>query len=54
MLYRCSGGGLALRCLDKEEAALVLEELHSGICGSHCGGRTLAHRAICKVTFGRI
>ena len=25
---------------------LILKELHKGICGSHMGGRSLAHRAI--------
>ena len=29
-----------------EASKLILEELHEGICGSHIGGRSLAHKAI--------
>nr|POF08913.1 ribonuclease hi [Quercus suber] len=45
-LYKCSYSGLYLLCVHPEKAELLLEELHEGICGSHTGGRSLAHQAI--------
>ena len=35
-----------LLCIHPEESESLLEELHEGICGSHTGGRSLAHRAL--------
>ena len=35
-----------LLCLRLETSELLLEELHEGICGSHTGGRSIAHKAI--------
>ncbi|CAL9011062.1 unnamed protein product [Prunus brigantina] len=35
-----------LRCLTPEEGHYVLREIHGGICGSHSGARSLAHKAI--------
>ncbi|CAL9011686.1 unnamed protein product, partial [Prunus brigantina] len=35
-----------LRCLTPEEGNYVLREIHGGICGSHSGARSLAHKAI--------
>ncbi|CAL9031392.1 unnamed protein product [Prunus brigantina] len=35
-----------LRCLTPEEGNYVLKEIHEGICGSHLGARSLAHKAI--------
>lgn len=45
-LYKRSYSGPYLLCLAPEAAESMLEELHEGICGSHTGGRSLAHRAI--------
>ena len=45
-LYKRSFSGPYLLCIHPEASELVLEELHEGICGSHIGGRSLAHRAI--------
>nr|XP_023885193.1 uncharacterized protein LOC111997345 [Quercus suber] len=45
-LYRRSYSGPYLLCMHPEASELLLEELHEGICGSHTGGRSLAHRAI--------
>ena len=45
-LYKCSFSGLYLLCVHPELTESLLEELHEGICGSHTGGRSLAHRAI--------
>ena len=35
-----------LRCLSLSEASEVLDEIHSGECGSHIGARTLAYKAL--------
>ena len=45
-LYKCSFFGPYLLCIHPEATKLLLKELHEGICGSHTGGRSLAHRAI--------
>nr|XP_023891298.1 uncharacterized protein LOC112003343 [Quercus suber] len=45
-LYKRSYSGPYLLCIHPEAAELLLEELHEGICRSHTGGRSLAHRAI--------
>lgn len=45
-LYKRSYSGPYLLCIHLETAESLLEELHEGICGSHTGGRSLAHRAI--------
>ncbi|XP_065049834.1 uncharacterized protein LOC135679779 [Musa acuminata AAA Group] len=44
-LYKRSFSHPLLRCLEPEEAAAVLAEVHEGICGEHIAGRTLA----CKI-----
>ena len=44
--YRRSFGGPYLSCLYPEKVGQLLAELHEGICGSHVGGRSLAHRAM--------
>ena len=45
-LYRRSFSGPYLLCVHPDKTELLLEEMHEGICGSHTGGRSLAHRAI--------
>ena len=45
-LYKRSFSGPYLLCVHPELTELFLKELHEGICGSHTGGRSLAHRAI--------
>ena len=45
-LYKRSFSGPYLLCIHPKASELILEELHEGICGSHIGGRSLAHRAI--------
>ena len=45
-LYKRSFSGPYLLCVHPESTESLLEELHEGICGSHTGGRSLAHRAI--------
>ena len=34
-LYYRMIDGVLLRCLDKEEAKVLMEEIHEGVCGSH-------------------
>ena len=45
-LYRRSYDSVHLRCLKKEEAVRVMEEVHQGICVSHMNGRMLAKKII--------
>ena len=45
-LYKCSFSRPYLLCVHPEMTELLLEELHEGICRSHTGGRSLAHKAI--------
>ena len=45
-LYRRSYDGIHLRCLKKEEAKRVMEEIHQGICGLHLNGRMLAKKIL--------
>ena len=45
-LYKRSFSGPYFLCVHPELTESLLEELHEGICGSHTGGRSLAHRAI--------
>ncbi|XP_075659222.1 uncharacterized protein LOC142629123 [Castanea sativa] len=42
-LYRRSYAGPYLLCVHPEAVEPLLEELHEGVCGSHTGGRSLAH-----------
>ena len=45
-LYKHSFSGPYLLCVHPELTESFLEELYKGICGSHTGGRSLAHKAI--------
>ena len=45
-LYKRSFSRPYLLCIHPEMTESLLEELHEGICRSHTGGRSLAHRAI--------
>ncbi|KAK8926277.1 hypothetical protein KSP39_PZI018153 [Platanthera zijinensis] len=45
--------GLLARCVTEEEVPRILEEVHSGECGSHSGGRTLEARVIRQGYFWR-
>ena len=45
-LYKRSFLGPYLLCVHPDLIESLLEELHERICGSHIGGRSLAHRAI--------
>ncbi|RDY02360.1 hypothetical protein CR513_14196, partial [Mucuna pruriens] len=42
-LYRRGFSFPLLRCLEDEESAYVIKEVHEGVCGTHIGGRALAN-----------
>ena len=44
-LYRRSFSGGYLQCIHPSKVEDFLYELHEGSCGSHTGGKSLAHRA---------
>jgi hypothetical protein len=35
ILYRLSGNGMMMRCISREEGIQLLQDIHSGVCGSH-------------------
>ena len=45
-LYKRSFLGPYLLCVHPEQTESLLEEMHKRICGSHTGGRSLAHRSL--------
>ena len=45
-LYRRSFTGLYLHYIYPDKVQGILFKIHERICGSHIGGRSLAHRAI--------
>uniref|UniRef100_A0A2N9F3W1 Uncharacterized protein n=1 Tax=Fagus sylvatica TaxID=28930 RepID=A0A2N9F3W1_FAGSY len=45
-LYKRSFAGPYLLCVHPDKVRDFLFEIHEGICGSHTGGRSLAHRAL--------
>jgi ribonuclease HI len=46
ILYRRGYMLPLLKCLSTTEAEYVLKEIHEVVCGSHSGGRMLAHKAV--------
>ncbi|GKV01291.1 hypothetical protein SLEP1_g13856 [Rubroshorea leprosula] len=46
ILYKRSYSLSLLRCLTPYEVEYVLREVHDGVCGSHVGARTLAHKVL--------
>jgi len=45
-LYRMGYSTPLLKCLTKEQAQYVLQEVHDGACGNHSGARTMAAKVI--------
>ena len=45
-LYRRSFDEPYLQCLHPSKIEELLDELHEGMCGSHMGGSSLAHRVM--------
>ena len=46
VLYRRHHDGLLLRCVDKKEAARIIEEIHEGDFGTHSNGHTMAKKIL--------
>ncbi|XP_074297829.1 uncharacterized protein LOC141628610 [Silene latifolia] len=46
ILFRKSLAGPCLRCLSKEEAEMVLHDVHGGECGNHAGGQSLSNKIV--------
>ncbi|GKV34728.1 hypothetical protein SLEP1_g43074 [Rubroshorea leprosula] len=46
VLYKRSFSFPLLRCLNPYEVEYALKEVHEGVCGSHIGARTLAHKVL--------
>ncbi|GKV46240.1 hypothetical protein SLEP1_g53239 [Rubroshorea leprosula] len=46
VLYKRSFSLPLLRCLNPYKAKYILWEVHEGVCGSHAGTRTLAHKVL--------
>ncbi|GKV36000.1 hypothetical protein SLEP1_g44186 [Rubroshorea leprosula] len=46
VLYKRSFSLPLLRCLNPYEAEYALREVYEGVCGSHVGARTLAHKVL--------
>ncbi|XP_074298830.1 uncharacterized protein LOC141629781 [Silene latifolia] len=46
VLFKRSLAGPYLRCLNKKEANTVLQDVHSGECGNHAGGRSLSNKIL--------
>ncbi|GKU90859.1 hypothetical protein SLEP1_g4803 [Rubroshorea leprosula] len=46
VLYKRSFSLPLLRCLNPYEAEYALREVHEGVCGSHIGAQTLAHKVL--------
>jgi hypothetical protein len=40
-LFRRRANGVLMRCIPTEEGYSILQDIHSGICGSHTGAQTL-------------
>ena len=40
-----------LKCVDKDEAKYILEEIHEGVCGDHAGPRSLVSKVILNRLF---
>jgi len=45
-LYKRGFSTPLLTCLDSNQAEYVMNKLHNGVCGMHCGQRTLAARVV--------
>ena len=43
-LYKRGYSQPYLRCVEKEEARYILEEVHGGICGDHTGAKSLVRK----------
>ena len=45
-LYKRDFSRPLLKCISTEDIQFILQEVHQGSCGSHIGGRSLAHKIL--------
>ncbi|KAK0578182.1 hypothetical protein LWI29_006405 [Acer saccharum] len=45
-LYRRRFSKVLQRCVAGEEANKILKDVHSGVCGNHTGGKSLAYKVL--------
>ena len=45
-LYKRQANDIQLKCLRKEEAQKVMEEVHAGVCGPHMNGLNLSRKIV--------
>jgi len=45
-LYKIGYSRSLLKCITKEQAKYILEEIHEGACGNHSGARTMAAKVL--------
>ena len=45
-IYKRQGNGIQLKCLRKEEAHKIMEEVHAGVCGPHMNGLNLSRKIV--------
>ncbi|XP_043687573.1 uncharacterized protein LOC122638790 [Telopea speciosissima] len=46
LLYKRSYDGIQLLCVDEEQAQVIMEEIHQGICGPHMNAKILAKKIL--------
>ncbi|XP_038996103.1 uncharacterized protein LOC120120555 [Hibiscus syriacus] len=44
VLYKKSHNQVLLRCVDTEEAKMIVEEVHDGVCGAHANGHMMSRQ----------
>jgi len=49
-LYKRGYSMPLLKCLSREQAEYVIKELHEGLCGLHCGARTMVTK-VCRAEY---
>jgi hypothetical protein len=42
---RGASSGVLMKCVPRQEAKDILEEIHKGVCGNHASSRTLVSKA---------
>jgi hypothetical protein len=45
VLYQEGTNGMMMRCISREEAIQLLEDIHKGVCGSHLSWRSIIRKA---------
>ena len=45
-LYRRGFSKVLQRCVAGKETEKILKSVHSGVCGNHTGGKSLAHKVL--------